>query len=90
MKTQGKISSIIRERSIDYPIVTFVTLDGREVVKRYFMGTNISIFTIGEMVEIFYMQNNPEQYIIYNKKYNYIAVTLIIIGALGAIALKML
>lgn len=90
VKTKGIISSIVRELNVSYPIVVFKTQDGREIIKRYSIGTNMPIFAKGEVVDVLYLQDNPEHYIIDSIKCDFIAFTLMIFGTLGIIILTLL
>lgn len=90
LETNGVISDVIWERGKSYPVVSFKTKEGIDVRNQHTIGSNISIFTKGEHVEILYMKDRPERYIIRSKKYIYIAIALMIIGISGIVILKFL
>lgn len=49
-----------------YPVISFTTKDGKEIIKQSESGSNPSTYKVGQEVKIFYPLENPEKFMIDN------------------------
>lgn len=59
-KTEGKIVDMIYRRYY-YPVVTFVTDQGKELRIQYHIGTNPPIVRVGSQIKVYYLPQQPEK-----------------------------
>lgn len=82
IKVDGIVSDIVASGRNYYPIVSYETLDGVEVVEEYPLGTSPSAFKKGERIAVFYKQENCKKFIIDAKKSEYIEFAFVAVGVL--------
>ena len=67
--TEGYSTSLnFRKRTANmfYPVISFTTKDGKEIIKQSDSGSNPSAYKVGQQVKIFYTPENPEKFMIDN------------------------
>ncbi len=89
VKVEGMVSELITESSHSsggpsmsnyYPVIEYKNSDQVEVSKRYDIGTNPSIYKIGDVVSVIYDANDDREFIIDNKITQWAPPVIIIVG----------
>jgi len=86
IRTKGIVEDLIKEynrRGTDYsyyPVIYYQTNEGREIQKKYDLGTNPASYKIKQEVEIIYLAENPSEYMINDAKSRYIYYAFAVIG----------
>lgn len=92
IKTEGTIVDIYFSVDSDpdsvansgtyFPVISYRSRNGGEIIKRYDIGTNPTHFRIGDNVTIFYDAADNETFIIADKRTEYLGPVLEIAGLL--------
>lgn len=86
IRTKGIVEDLIKEYNRRrtnysyYPVIYYQTNEGREIQKKYDLGTNPASYKIKQEVEIIYLAENPLEYIINDAKSRYIYYAFAVIG----------
>ncbi|HKG06993.1 MAG TPA: DUF3592 domain-containing protein [Pedobacter sp.] len=85
VKTQGTVTDLIAEgrNRMYHPVVRFTLADGYHVNHKSSFGSRPSLFTEGEAVELLYLPEKPEEFIIISKNSEKLHIVFMIIGVLA-------
>jgi|GEM_PF-1250276 len=78
IRTKGIVEDLIKEYGkretnyFYYPVIYYQTNEGREIQKKYHLGTNPASYKIKQEVEVIYLPENTSEYIINDARSRYI------------------
>lgn len=88
VRTKGVVEDLIKEYEKGdtnysyYPVIYYKTNEGREIQKKYDLGTNPASYKIKQEVEVIYLPENPLEYIINDARSRYIYYAFAVVGML--------
>lgn len=88
VRTKGIVEDLIKEYEKGdtnysyYPVIYYTTNEGREIQKKYDLGTNPASYKIKQEVEVIYLPENPLEYIINDARSRYIYYAFAVVGIL--------
>lgn len=85
IKTQGRVTDLIVEgrNRMYHPVVRFTLADGYHVNHKSSFGSRPPLFKEGETVELLYLPEKPEDFIIISKNSERLHIVFMMIGLLA-------
>jgi hypothetical protein len=84
IKTEGTVLSLEISSDTDgasyFPKISYVDINGNQIIKQYQVGSNPAPYKVGDSVTIFYNVNNREEFIIEDKRSKYLGPVFILVG----------
>ncbi len=86
IRTKGIVEDLIKEYGkretnyFYYPVIYYQTNEGREIQKKYNIGTNPASYKIKQEVEVIYLPESPLEYMINDARSRYIYYTFAVLG----------
>lgn len=80
VKTQGRVLELANEGRMYHPVVRFTLTDGYHVTHKSSFGSRPSLFKEGETVELLYLPEKPEDFIIISKNAEKLYIVLLVFG----------